>query len=76
MLQGEEELDEEEEAAIAASPDEGIGREGGARVVTLEQCLAWGGEQRQRCRLVIAVSGTPLVDASLTWPGISARPKI
>ena len=38
-------------------PDEGWGRVGAPRVVTLEQCLAWGGEQRQRCRVVLAVSG-------------------
>ena len=39
-------------------PDEGWGRGGAPKVVTLEHCLAWGGEQRQRCRVVLAVSGT------------------
>lgn len=38
-------------------PDEGWGRGGAPKVVTLELCLAWGGEQRQRCRVVLAVSG-------------------
>lgn len=57
MLQEEDDLAEGEEAGIAAMPDEGWGRAGPPRVVTLEQCLAWGGEQRQRCRVVIAVSG-------------------
>ncbi|KAL3157301.1 hypothetical protein ABBQ38_001531 [Trebouxia sp. C0009 RCD-2024] len=55
--QEEDDLAEGEEAGIAAMPDEGWGRAGPPRVVTLEQCLAWGGEQRQRCRVVIAVSG-------------------
>lgn len=52
-----DDLAEGEEEGIAAMPDEGWGRAGPPRVVTLEQCLAWGGEQRQRCRVVIAVSG-------------------
>ena len=56
-MQEEADLAEEEDEGIAAEPDEGWGRAGAPRVVTLEQCLAWGGEQRQRCRVVLAVSG-------------------
>ena len=59
VLQEEDELAEGEVEGISAMPDEGWGRAGPPRVVTLEQCLTWGGEQRQRCRVVIAVSGTP-----------------
>lgn len=49
-----------DEAIVAAEADEGGSRgphEAG-RVVTLEQCLTWGGEQRKRCRITLAVSGT------------------
>lgn len=55
-----DELDEEE-GAEPASADEGGSRgpPQGARVVTVEQCLTWGGEQRKRCRLTFAVSGNP-----------------
>lgn len=60
MQQEDDESAEEEEEGIAAMPDEGWGRAGAPRVVTLEQCLAWGGEQRQRCRVVISVSGNRL----------------
>ncbi|DBB06070.1 TPA: hypothetical protein ACH3X3_009636 [Trebouxia sp. C0006] len=51
------EEDEEDDEGIEAQPDEGGSREAGEEVVTLEQCLAWGGEQRQRCRLTMSVSG-------------------
>ena len=51
------EEEEEEDEGIEAQPDEGGSREAGEEVVTLEQCLAWGGEQRQRCRLTMSVSG-------------------
>lgn len=57
------EEDEEDDEGIEAQPDEGGSREAGEEVVTLEQCLAWGGEQRQRCRLTMSVSG-----ASCTQP--------
>ena len=55
-----DELDEEE-GPEPASADEGGSRRPpqGARVVTVEQCLTWGGEQRKRCRLTFAVSGYP-----------------
>lgn len=49
--------EDEEDEGIEAQPDEGGSREAGEEVVTLEQCLAWGGEQRQRCRLTMSVSG-------------------
>ncbi len=60
--------DEEDDKGIEAQPDEGGSREAGEEVVTLEQCLAWGGEQRQRCRLTMSVSG-----ASCTQPARPAR---
>ena len=59
--------EEEEDEGIEAQPDEGGSREAGEEVVTLEQCLAWGGEQRQRCRLTMSVSG-----ASCTQPATPA----
>ena len=49
----------DEEDGVAAEADVGGSRgphEAG-RVVTLEQCLTWGGEQRKRCRITLAVSG-------------------
>lgn len=58
MLQeADEQGDEEDDDGIEASPDEGFGRVAGEEVITLEQCLAWGGEQRQRCQLSLSVSG-------------------
>ena len=56
--------EEEEDEGIEAQPDEGGSREAGEEVVTLEQCLAWGGEQRQRCRLTMSVSGDSCTQTS------------
>lgn len=62
---------EEEDEGIEAQPDEGGSREAGEEVVMLEQCLAWGGEQRQRCRLTMSVSGGSSTQAAT--PACSSR---
>lgn len=56
--QGSKEPDEE--GTLAAEADVGGSRlpVDAGRVVTLEHCLTWGGEQRKRCRTTLAVSGT------------------
>ena len=55
---GSAELDAEEEAeAVASEPDLGADPMLQSRRTWLvEQCLAWGGEQRLRLRLILAFS--------------------
>ncbi len=65
-VQGQEE--EQDDEGIEAEPDVGGSREAEEEVITLEQCLAWGGEQRQRCRLTLAVSGEPYECRMVTLP--------
>lgn len=56
------EKDDDSEAAMPAQFDSGVDDSGTRKVSIIEQCLAWGGEQRLRLVLTLSVGGLPPFD--------------